>query len=169
MQSIRTSIKPRAALCTFGLAGILSSGAASAFALDTFMKIDGIPGESADIQHMGDIILTSYSQSFGARNCSRVVVNKSLDRASPALISRAAANTWIPQVIISLRKAGEGQRDFYTATLDSVLIERIDLGDQNNALTEQIVLRPRSIRIEYRPQDAKGELLPAIVSTIACN
>ena len=102
-------------------------------------------------------------------NCSRVVVNKSLDRSSPALISRAAANTWIPEVVISLRKAGPALQDFYTATLDSVLIERIDLADQNNTLTEQIVLRPRSIRIEYRPQDDKGELLPPIVSTIACN
>ena len=169
MQLNRTAFVNHALICTLGLTGLAMSGSAAAFALDSFMKIDGIQGESIDKQHPGEIELTSYSQSFGARNCSRVVVNKSLDRSSPALISRAAANTWIPEVVISLRKAGPALQDFYTATLDSVLIERIDLADQNNTLTEQIVLRPRSIRIEYRPQDDKGELLPPIVSTIACN
>jgi type VI protein secretion system component Hcp len=139
--------------------------------LDTYMHIDGIPGESLVVGHENDIALTSYSQSFGTKNCSRVVAFKSIDRASPALISYAASNTLLPRVVISIGKSGAGRprfADFFTATLQSVLIERVEVGDESGVFSERVVLKPTSIRIEYRAQAADGSLMEPIVTDIEC-
>lgn len=135
----------------------------------TFMKIEGLPGESTDIRHANEIDLLSYSQTFGTRNCSRAVAVKRIDRASPGLISRAAANTLIPQVVISMAKVGgKTGEDFFHATLDLVLVERIELSQGGSEVLENVVMAPRSIKIEYRQQRADGGLGPWIVSTVAC-
>lgn len=165
-------MSPRSIARRLGFAALLSGlGAAPAAHADllAWMQIDGIPGESLLRGHENEIDLLSYSQNFGTRACSRVVVVKSLDSASPALISRAAGNVLVPRVVITLRKPGEGQQDFYKATLDTVLIDRIDLVDQGTSLSESVILRPRSIRLEYRPQRPDGSLAAPIVTDVQCS
>jgi type VI secretion system secreted protein Hcp len=159
----------RVLVCVAGLAGLALAPRVHAQSLNTYMHIDGIVGESQVRNHEGDIILTSYSQNFGTKNCSRVVALKSLDRSSPALISRAAANALIPSVIVTIAKAGETPLEFFKATLETVLIERVDVSGETGLLVEQLILKPRTIRIEYRPQNANGSLGTPIVSTIDCN
>lgn len=154
------------AVAVLWIAGAIAPAAAQSIV--THMRIDGLPGESTMASHPNEIVLTSYSQTFGTRNCSRVVATKSLDRASPGLIARAAGNVVIPQVVISMTKLGEKPFDFFRATLDQVTIERVELGEQGDSLFERNVLAPRSIRIEYRGQNADGSLGTPIVTTIAC-
>lgn len=158
-------------ICIVGIAGTLIAPPAMAQSLETFMKIDGVPGESVARGHENEIDLTSYSQTFATKNCSRVVAMKFIDRSSPALISRAAGNVLLPSVIISIRESGERPVEFFRAILESVLIDRIELteGNGNGRLDEQVVLRPRNIQIEYRQQDKSGQVLPPIVTKIACN
>lgn len=157
----------RTQLIAFALiAGLVGTAQA---ATDTFMHIDGIPGDALVIGHVDDIVLTSYTQTFATKACSKVVAVKFLDRASPLLIGRAAGNVIIPTVIISIRKAGENPVDFYKATLESVLIDRVDVLDTGAELTEQLVLRPRNIRIEFRPQRADGSFGAPIVTSIECS
>ncbi len=158
----------RAVVGLAATAGVALAPLAQA-AIDTYMHIDGVVGDSTVIGRVGDIILTSYSQTFATKNCSRVVAVKSLDRASPALITRAAGNVVIPAVIISVLKAGERPVEFFKATLESVTIERVDVTDDGVTLREELVLKPRYIRIEYRGQDDRGTPLPPIVSTMICS
>jgi type VI secretion system secreted protein Hcp len=137
--------------------------------VDTFMKIDGLPGESTNAAHPGEIDLTGWSQTFGTRHCSRAVAVKRVDRASPGLIARAAANTLIPQLIVSMARSGPGRsQDFFRATLDLVTIERIEIAEQGDELVERVVLAPRSIRLEYRPSLADGTLGAPVSTAIAC-
>jgi type VI secretion system secreted protein Hcp len=155
-----------AAACTCaGLAAVAPMATAQVL---TFMFIDGIPGESVVADKKDWIDLTGYSQSFGTSNCSRAVANKRIDRASPPLISRAAANQLIPSVQVTMRKSGEGQRDFFIATLGQVLVDRIELTDQGGQLVEQVVLAPQTITIQYFPQDPKGGLGQPVVTSVAC-
>jgi type VI protein secretion system component Hcp len=151
-------------LCLLGA----GAGAAHAQSLDTFMRIDGIVGDAVAAGHVNDILLTGYSQTFAAKTCSRVVATKFIDRSSPALISRAASNVFIPTVIISVRKSSGPAVDFFKAVLESVTVERVDVTGETGRLTEQVLLRPRNIRIEFRPQDASGQFLGAIVTNIDC-
>jgi len=169
MHAKRSTLTSTLLICLAGLAGILLAPAASAQSLDTFMRIDGIPGDSLANGHVNDIVLTSYSQSFApGKNCSKVVAQKFMDRASPALIGRAAGNLILPAVIISIRKSSGVPFDFYRAVLESVSIERVDVSGESGRLIEQIILRPRNIRIELRQQDATGAPGPAIVTNIDC-
>ncbi len=147
---------------------LLATGHVSAQAIDVFMRIDGLPGESVDARHPNEIVLSSYSQTFGTRNCSRVIAVKSIDRASPGLIARAAANTLIPQVVISMSRSGLGF-DFFRATLNQVLIDRIELNQAFDQLQERVVLAPRTITISYVPINDRGQPGPAVTTTIACN
>ena len=135
----------------------------------THMKVDGIPGESRFPDKWDWIDLTGFSQSFGTTDCALVVARKRIDRASPLLIGRAAANQMIPSVVITMRNSGEGQRDFFTATLGLVLVDRIELADQNGELVERVVLAPRTITIEYKPQSDKGGLGAPVVTSVSCN
>jgi type VI protein secretion system component Hcp len=153
-------------VCLFGIGA--GAGAAHAQSLDTFMRIDGIIGDAQAAGHVNDILLTGYSQTFAAKTCSRVVATKFIDRSSPALISRAASNVFIPTVIISVRKSSGPAVDFFKAVLESVTVERVDVSGETGRLTEQVLLRPRNIRIEFRPQDASGQFLGAIVTNIDC-
>jgi type VI protein secretion system component Hcp len=187
----RIHLFPYLPLCLLGAAGLLLTPAAQAQsaparyalaqpalaqpALNTFMHIEGIPGESVVVGHENDIALTSYSQTFGTKNCSRVVAVKAIDRASPALISNAAANTLLPSVVISISKGlalGAGQArgagDFFKATLQSVLIERVEVSDTTGTLVERVVLKPTAIQIEYRAQAPDGSMLPPVVTDIEC-
>jgi type VI protein secretion system component Hcp len=162
------SMYGRLAATTIGLCLLAAAPAAMAQIL-TFMFIDGIPGEATLDDKRNWIELTGYSQSFGTANCSRAVANKRIDRASPPLISRAAANQLIPTVLVTMRKAGEAQRDFFVATLTQVLVDRIEIADQGDQLLERVVLAPQSITIQYFPQDPKGG--PAgspVTASVAC-
>jgi type VI secretion system secreted protein Hcp len=156
-----------AAITALALAG--ASLPSRAQPVDTFMKIDGLPGESTNAAHPGEIDLTGWSQTFGTRNCSRAVAVKRVDRASPGLIARAAANTLIPQVVVSMARASAGRsQDFFRATLDLVTIERVEIAEQGDELVERVVLAPRSIRLEYRPQMPDGSFGTPVATAIAC-
>ena len=168
MKAKRSLVAGRLAVVLVGM-GLMAAAPAAMAQLLTFMFIDGIPGESTLIDKRDWIELTGYSQSFGTSNCSRAVANKRIDRSSPLLISRAAANQLIPSVIVTMRKAGEAQRDFFIATLGQVLVDRIEVADQDGQLVERVVLAPQSITIQYFPQDPKGGLGTPVVSSVACN
>ena len=53
--------------------------------------------------------------------------------------------------------------------LQDVTIERVDVSGKSGRLVEQVVLRPRNIRIEFRQQDASGQFLGATVTNVECN
>jgi type VI secretion system secreted protein Hcp len=161
---VRTWLRAAAAV-------VLALGTSAAFAqINVFLKIDGLQGDSTDARHPREIVLTGYSQTFGDRSCSRVIATKQIDRASPGLISRAASNQRIPQAVVTMaRVSGGGSADFFTATLDQVLVDRIEIAEQSDQLVERVVLVPRVITISYRPQDEKGGLGAAVTTTVACN
>jgi len=137
---------------------------------DVFMKVEGVQGDSADAVHRGEIDVLTYSQTFGTKACSEIVVTKRIDSASPQLIGRAVNNMRLPNVIITIRRAGGKQQEYFKATLLSVVIDRIELtenagGDQ----TERVVLQPGNILIQFWPQDAKGNLASTpIVTSFSC-
>jgi type VI protein secretion system component Hcp len=126
--------------------------AAPVHAIDAFMAIATIPGDSVVKGHEREIVLTGYSQSFATRACSRVVANKRIDVASPGLISAATGNVTLPVVVITLAQpSGDGLVNFYRATLNSVQIDRIEVAEQGDELVERVVLAPKSYKIEYFP------------------
>jgi type VI secretion system secreted protein Hcp len=146
----------------------MAAGAVQAGAIDSWVRIPGIDGESTNADHKGEIDVLSYSQALDSKTCE-FIIEKQLDKASPALAESVAKRAMLPSVVFSARKSGEGQKDFLNVTLASVSIAAVNTSLGRDAASEQVVLKPRSVTISYRAQDAKGTLGPAITSSFGCD
>jgi type VI secretion system secreted protein Hcp len=149
--------------------GVAAVGAQAEAAVDSWLRIPGIAGESLVVDHKGDIDLVSFTQAFDSKAC-KIAVVKYLDTATPALSEAASKRTTLPNVTLTARKSGEGQKDFYTVTLLSSTVASVETASAgpDSPVTEAVAFSPRSVTISYRPQDAKGSLGSAVTSTINC-
>jgi type VI secretion system secreted protein Hcp len=157
-----------------GNAAILVGGEAlNAGTADAFLKLDGVPGESADAKHKGEIDLESFS--FGVKQTGTIAggggggagkaefssfrFEKLYDAASPKLFLGAASGEHFKSAVVTFRKRGAEQQEFLTYKFDDVLVEHYDQGGTTEPpLLEDVGLTFRKVEITYRPQKADGSL-----------
>ena len=125
-------------------------------------------GEATSAGHEGDILVRSWSwgvtgnSALGSSNApgrsyKQLTVDKSVDAASTALLNALVKNDEVKEAKLTMRKAGEGQVDYFTLTLKNARIVSVDLvGDESGSMTEQIALSFTTVEIEYRPQQGTG-------------
>jgi len=105
---------------------------------DTFLKIDGIPGESTDDKHKDWIEISSFSHgmnqpasaiasSAGGASAERVnhtdfVVTKLLDKASPKIYGACCKGTHVKLVTIEMCRAGGDKMKYMEIKLDNVIV-----------------------------------------------
>jgi type VI secretion system secreted protein Hcp len=108
-------------------------------AVDYFLKIDGIKGESQDKSHKDEIDVSSFSWGMaqqgtamkgGGMGAGKVAVTdlkiiKEVDAASPKLFDACATGKHIASVKLTCRKAGGSAIEYYTVTLTDVLISSV--------------------------------------------
>ena len=143
-------------------------------ALEAFLKIEGIPGESRKAGHPDEIDILSFS--FGASNpttvgkgtgagASQVNISsfnimKSTDLASTALFLRCAKGEHIPTAIVTLRKAGGTnpleylQYKFTKVYVDNIQWSAASGGD--DMPTESLSLAFEKVEIVYSSQADDG-------------
>ena len=142
-------------------------------AFDTYMKIDGIDGESQDDRHKDWIELLSFSHSFtqpasatassaGGATAGRVdmgpyTVVKYVDRASAKLYEACCTGKHIKEVTIEMcRAAGDDKVKYLEVKMEAVLVGGVDCGGNgkgNDILpTESISLVPGKIKWSYTLQ-----------------
>jgi type VI secretion system secreted protein Hcp len=142
-------------------------------AVDYFLKIDGIQGESRDAKHKGEIDLESFSWgetatagvgTGGGGGAGRVhmddlhVVMK-LNKASPLLFLACASGRHLKQAILTARKAGKAQLEFLVFKFSDVLVSSFHTSGNNDLEpVDQVSFNFARIEIEYRPQKADGSL-----------
>jgi len=108
-------------------------------AVDMFLQIDNIPGESVDRKHPGTIEVSSFSWGMtnqgasssgggggtGRATFSDFTIMKSLDKSSPLLMLACAGSPPTAKATLYCRKAGgdpNKAQDFYVITLTDVLV-----------------------------------------------
>jgi type VI secretion system secreted protein Hcp len=153
------------------LAAAATVGATNAVAaVDIFLKIADIKGESKDSKHSGEIDLLSWSwgvngptvpdkQKAAQPACAEPLsVTKFVDRATPPLVTSAALNTTIPSATLTVRKAGETPIEFLVLNLAGVTVKSLATGGSTgeDRLTENVSLGFTSATITYTPQKADG-------------
>lgn len=110
-------------------------------AFDTFLKIDGIPGESTDDKHKDWIEILSYSHaltqpssatasSVGGGTTERVnhddfAIVKLLDKASPKLYELCCTGKHIPKVSLELCRAGGDKLKYMEVVMEQVIISAV--------------------------------------------
>jgi type VI secretion system secreted protein Hcp len=141
-------------------------------AIDTHIKFDGVDGEATHEDHKGEIEVLSWS--WGVSNVGNTAGGGSgkgkanpgefnfihlYDKASPNLAKKCAQGVHFPTVVVTARKAGEGQKDFLKVSMKEVFISSVQpAGSQGGDITESISMSYGEIEFAYKPQDDKGGL-----------
>lgn len=127
-------------------------------AIDAYLKIDGIPGESLDSQFKDWIELEDFdvgaSQSAsatasssgggssGRASLSDFHVKKLVDRASPKLHEACCSGKHFKEVVICVNRAGTDKIKYLEITLEEVIISSSSLcgnGSMENGFPTQLV------------------------------
>ncbi len=143
-------------------------------AVDYFLKIDGIDGESQDSKHKDEIHLESWSwgetQSGSSAQDSGLGSGKvnmqdfhftmKCNKASPKLFIACANGDHIKKAVLTCRKAGKTQQEFLFYTFNDLLISSYQTGGNANDVipTEQISFNFTKVVMEYKPQKQDGSL-----------
>ena len=146
-------------------------------AVDYFLKIDGIQGESKADKHLDEIDIESFS--WGETQSGTFAVGGGggsgkismqdfhftmpLNKASPALFLACAQGDHIKNAILTCRKASRDQREFIKVTMNGVLVSSFQIGGAGGVVpTDQISLNFAKIEFEYKEQDATGKIVGSI-------
>jgi type VI secretion system secreted protein Hcp len=147
--------------------------------VDYFLKVEGIDGESTDDKHKGEIDLESWSWgetnsgSFaagGGGGAGKVVMQdlhvvSKMSKASPNLMIACATGQHIKKAVLTSRKAGGKQEDFFVVTMSDVLISSYQTGGHNSSdviPTDQYSINFAKIEFEYKEQKADGSMGGAV-------
>jgi len=143
-------------------------------AVDYFLKIDGIPGESQDDKHKGEIDILSWSwgetqtgtmSHGGGGGAGKVSMQDFhfvmlVNKATPKLILACASGDHIKKAVLTCRKAGKTQQEFLTYTFSDLLVSSYQTGGGGgeDVPNEQVSLNYSKMEIEYKAQKADGTL-----------
>jgi type VI secretion system secreted protein Hcp len=144
-------------------------------ASDFLLEIDGIKGESKDKNHKDTIEIASFSWGIsnqgshasnagggaGKASFQDIHFTCSVGKASTNLALSCASGKHIKKAVLFVRKQGETQQDYYTLTLEDLLVLSYQSGDHAGGTsipTDQFSLNYAKIKYEYKPQKQDGSL-----------
>ena len=141
-------------------------------AVDMFLKLNGVDGESKDKAHGKEIDVLSWSWGMsnsgsahvgggagsGKVNVQDLSVTKYLDSSSAPLMLSCCNGKHFDTAVLTVRKAGEKPVEYVTIKLQEVLITSVSTGGSGgeDRLTENVNLNFAKVKVEYLPQEAKG-------------
>lgn len=133
-------------------------------------RAGAMKGESHAPDHEGAIVIDSWhwgvaassavgsAQATGRRSYKNLVVCKRIDCATTALMSVLATNDEVKEAKLSLRKAGEGQRDFFTITLTNARVISVDIDcDGQGETLERVAFSFNKVQVDYEMQKESGQ------------
>jgi type VI secretion system secreted protein Hcp len=141
-------------------------------AVDVFLKIEGIEGETKDSKHSGEIEILSWSWGVtqqgtmganqgggaGKANFQDLSWQHNVDKASHKLMLACATGQHIPSATLSVRKAGGEQQDYLTYKLSDILVTSVQNGASSEVPVEQVSFNYAKVEFEYKVQDEKGKV-----------
>ena len=141
-------------------------------AVDMFIKLPKIPGESQDKVHAGEIDVLAWSWGMsntgtthmgggggaGKASVQDLSFTKYVDSASHALIMNCCDGTHFPTVNLVCRKAGGTPLEYIKLDLEDVIVSAVSTGGSGgeDRLTENVTLNFAKFKFSYQPQKADG-------------
>ena len=156
-------------------------------AMDMFIKIDSLAGESKDSTHKGEIDVLAWSWGVsnsgtthggggggaGKANVQDLSFTKYIDKSTPDLLLSSLNGKHWDQAVLVVRKAGETPLEYLKFTLSEVLVTSVSQGGSGgeDRLTENVTLNFAKVKVEYVEQTAKGGkgATPSIGWDVAAN
>lgn len=137
-------------------------------AVDYFLKIDGIEGESQDAQHKGEIELEGFSwgeaQSAAGGGAGKVTMQPfnfvmKTSKASPQLFLACAGGQHLMSARLTARNSGKNGHTFLRWTLVDVVVAAYEISaleGGDDLPRDQASLSFAKIQVEYIPQKPDG-------------
>jgi type VI secretion system secreted protein Hcp len=144
-------------------------------AVDMFLKIDDVAGESKDSKHAGSIDVLSWSWDLtnagnahigggagaGKVNVHNLNVTKYVDKGSTVLALACCNGKHFKQALLTVRKAGDKPLEYLKIKMEDVLVSSFGTGapvstGRAELLTENIGFNFAKVTMEYVPQKQDG-------------
>ena len=141
-------------------------------AIDAFIKIDGVKGESVTKGHAGEIDILAWSWGLsqsgtthmgtgggaGKVNVQDLSFTHYVDSSTPNLMQACCNGKHFKSALITLRKAGEKPLDYVKIELTDIIITSVSTGGSGGeeSLTENVTLNFAQYKYSYQPQDKTG-------------
>lgn len=148
-------------------------------AVDMFLKLDSVDGESTDSTHADEIDLLSWTFSAaqagtagtgpgtgsGKVSIQDIAITKRVDRSSPILFYMCATGSHLKEATLTVRKAGGTEPvEYLVCKMEHVLVTGYSTnGSQGQEeLVEQVSLSFKKVGFVYTPQLDDGTGGPTI-------
>jgi type VI secretion system secreted protein Hcp len=148
-------------------------------AVDYFLKLKDIEGESHDKAHKNEIDIMSWSwgetqsgthAGGGGGGAGKVSMQDfhftmHVNKASPKLLLACATGTHIKEALLTCRKAGKTQQEYMKVKFSDLLVSSFQTGGSHGAEVpiDSISLNFSKIEYEYSPQKEDGTLGTKVV------
>jgi type VI secretion system secreted protein Hcp len=145
-------------------------------AVDMFLKLNGIKGESKDGKHKDEIHIESFSWGMsqtgahgfgggggaGKVSVHDISITKYVDKSSPYLMAYCCSGKHIPDGLITVRKAGDKPLEYLKIKLTDLLVSGVQhAGSGSDLLTENVTLNFSKFHVDYQEQKPDGSGQPA--------
>jgi len=141
-------------------------------AVDMFLKVGDLKGESKDSVHKGEIDVLAWSWGMsnsgtshtgggggaGKVNVQDLSFTKYIDLSSPDLMLACCNGKHFPTAMLIVRKAGESPLEYLKIKLTEVLVTSVSTGGSGgeDRLTENVTLNFAKVNLDYVEQTDKG-------------
>jgi type VI secretion system secreted protein Hcp len=143
-------------------------------AVDYYLKIEGVEGESTDSKHKNEIDVESWSwgatqsgtsAAGGGGGAGKVSMQDfhfvmRVNKASPKLMLACATGDHLKAATLVCRKAGGDQQEYMKIVMSDLIVSSYQTGGSAGDIVpvDQISLNFSKIEYEYKPQKADGSL-----------
>lgn len=141
-------------------------------AVDFFLKLDGIKGESFDSKHKDEIDVLAWSWGMtqsgtrhlgggggsGKANVQDISFTKYTDLSSPVLARMCAGGKHIKDGTMVVRKAGDKPLEYIKIKMTDILVSSYSFGGSgsDDRITENISLNFAKVEYTYFSQKSDG-------------
>jgi len=145
--------------------------------VDYYLKIDGIPGESADSKHKNEIDVESWTwgqkqphDAATGLSTGRVTMEPFnftmlVNKASPKLFLACSTGQHIKEALLTCRRAGKEQQEYLKIKFTDLIVGDFRTGGSADQVVplDKITFVFGKIEFTYAPQKADGTLDSPVV------
>jgi type VI secretion system secreted protein Hcp len=143
---------------------------------DIFLKLDGVPGDSTDDRHKGEIDVEAVAyndKGSGKRHVATIRIDKVTDSSSPKLLAASASGRHFKSATVTFRLSGaDAGSAFETYKLSNVVVSSFAQGGANpdkkalGSLEEEVGLTAARLQIIERTPTNSGKDGPAVSASV---
>lgn len=143
-------------------------------AMDMFLKLAGVEGESVDARHAKEIDVLAWSWGMsnpgsstggaGKVNVQDLSLTKWVDKASPKLMLGVCNGQHFDSAVLTVRRSGATPFEFLKISLTDVIVTSASTGGSGgeDRLMENVTLSFRTVKVDYLTQNPDGTTGPVV-------